>query len=489
MNMTERKLPQDFKDRMQRFLKEEYPEFLASYDKERLYGLRFNPLKTEREEFLKRVPFALEPVAWTQEGFYYESESQPGRHPFHEAGVYYIQEPSAMAAAEVLAPMPGERILDLCAAPGGKSTHIAGKMAGEGLLVSNEIITGRAKILSQNIERMGIANTVVCNEEPERMAEFFPLFFDRILVDAPCSGEGMFRKEEAALSEWTLDNVKMCADRQKMILRQAARMLKPGGVLVYSTCTFSPEENEGVVCAFLKEHPDFRIEETVQEHFFSPGRSEWTAGMEGIDSSAVGITHTMRLFPHKIAGEGHFIAKLRKEEKPYISYTREVSAADAAIRKKGKEQRERKDYRDTDGILLCRSFLEEELGFTKEIWEKIEKNGIMQAFGEHVYVMPRQMIPLKGLKVLRPGLQLGTVKKNRFEPSHALALYLSPNDVNRNCEMSLQQTERYLRGETFACDAQQKGWTLLSVEGYSIGFGKAGGGLMKNHYPKGLRRQ
>lgn len=483
MNMAERKLPQDFTKKMRKLLKEEYPDFLASYEKERVYGLRFNPLKAAKEVFLNRMPFPLEPVAWAQEGFYYKAESQPGRHPFHEAGAYYIQEPSAMAVTEVLAPMPGEKILDLCAAPGGKSTHIAGKMAGEGLLVSNEIITGRAKILSQNIERMGISNAVVCNEEPGRLAEFFPLFFDKILVDAPCSGEGMFRKEEAAISEWTQDNVKMCADRQRIILEQAARMLKPGGILVYSTCTFSPEENEGTVSSFLREHPDFQIEETAQEQFFESGRSEW------IDNPAEGIVHTMRLFPHKIAGEGHFIARMKKEERLCIS---QVSAIEKITEKKRKEHKgykERKGNEEKDGIVLCQKFLEEELGLAPETWERLNKNGALLSFGEHVYFIPKQMIPLKGLKVVRPGLQLGTVKKNRFEPSHALALYLSPDMVKRHFEMSFRQTECYLRGETFACDARQKGWTLLSVGGYSIGFGKAGGGQMKNHYPKGLRKQ
>ena len=306
MSQTDERLilPQDFQIRMKKLLQDEYQDFLKTYEKKRLYGLRLNLLKTSRENFLEQMPFALTEILWTPDGFYYEEESQPGKHIFHEAGAYYIQEPSAMAVVEVLAPKPGEKILDLCAAPGGKSTQIAGKMSGEGLLVSNEIVPSRAKILSQNIERMGIANAVVCNETPERLAERFPLFFDRILVDAPCSGEGMFRKEETAIHEWSPENVKMCAKRQCSILEQAACMLRPGGTLVYSTCTFSPEENEGVISMFLREHDDFAIEESALERFFAPGRADW------VENPADSLVHTMRLWPHKIAGEGHFIAKL-----------------------------------------------------------------------------------------------------------------------------------------------------------------------------------
>lgn len=473
---TERKaaLPQDFRERMQNLLGEEYADFLAAYEKERLYGLRCNPLKGSREDFLKRMPFLLEPIAWTEDGFYYKPEEQPGKHIFHEAGVYYIQEPSAMAVVEVLDPKPGERILDLCAAPGGKSTQIAGKMLGKGLLVSNEIIPARAKVLSQNIERMGIANTVVCNEPPEKIAGFFPGFFDRILVDAPCSGEGMFRKDETAIHEWSLDHVKMCADRQQHILEQAARMLKLGGVLVYSTCTFSPEENEGTISRFLHGHPEFSIEKADQNRFFASGRGSW------IEDPAAGIEHSIRLWPHKIAGEGHFIVKLQKEEG---SGKQIFPAVEAAAWKKRKER----NREEITG--LCLHFLRDELGVSMQTMEELLVNGILLPFGEHVYLIPRQMRTLEGLKIVRPGLHLGTNKKNRFEPSHALALYLSADVVSKYYAMTLEQSKQYLRGETFACDEKRKGWTLLTAGGYSIGFGKAGGGQMKNYYPKGLRRQ
>lgn len=464
-------LPEAFLDRMKTMLGYEYTEFAAAYDKERLYALRYNPLKSGREEFLKRTPFKLTPVPWCNEGFYYNKsaydmdsiELQPGKHPFHEAGAYYIQEPSAMAAAETLEPKAGEKILDLCAAPGGKTTHIAGKMMGKGLLVSNEIVPDRARILSQNVERMGISNAVVCNETPERLAGFFPMFFDRILVDAPCSGEGMFRKDETAIEMWSLENVEMCADRQLDILEQAAKMLKAGGVLVYSTCTFSPQENEGVISEFIRRHDEFAVEETKLESFFSQGEGKW------VENPVSDIEHTMRLWPHKIAGEGHFIAKLRKADG---LTTKPLQIKEQSI----------------DGVKLCREFLEKELGVSNKLRDELEQNGRFILFGEQIYLVPVDMIPLKGIKVIRAGLHMGMNKKNRFEPAHALALYLPPDEVKRRYEMTEEETAKYLRGETFICDNVLKGWTLLTTGGYSIGFGKAGGGQMKNHYPKGLRK-
>ncbi len=478
-------LPHDFTERMQKLLQDEYQNFLKSYEKERLYGLRFNPLKAvnkNKDIFLSQMPFELEPVPWTDEGFYYRQSAQPGKHAFHEAGAYYIQEPSAMAVVEVLAPKPGERILDLCAAPGGKSSHIAGKMMGKGLLVSNEIISGRAKILSQNIERMGIANAVVCNETPERLAEFFPSYFDRILVDAPCSGEGMFRKDETAINEWSFENVKMCADRQKMILENAASMLKPGGILVYSTCTFSVEENEGVINDFLKIHEEFSIARAEQEDFFGDRDREQLKSW--IDNPEPDIEHTIRLWPHKINGEGHFIAKLKKAGELYDN---SVQTKTAEKRSKT-DMKQKKERTEADGIKLCQRFLTEELGLSIACQERLSGSGVFFHFGEQIYLIPEQMISIKGLKVVRPGLHLGTIKKDRFEPSHALALYLSKDEVRNYYEMNENETESYLHGDVFSCDPKLKGWVLLTTGGYSIGFGKAGNGQMKNHYPKGLRK-
>ena len=283
-------LPVEFLVRMEKQLGEEYPAFLESLERPRAVALRFNPLKGQQPS----LPFVMQSVPWEPMGYYYDPEARPGLHPLHEAGVYYLQEASAMAPVTLLDPQPGERVCDLCAAPGGKTTQIAGRMAGEGFLLCNEINPKRAKILSRNIERMGVANALVTNEHPKNLADRYEGFFDRVLVDAPCSGEGMFRKEEAAVTDWSTETVLMCANRQKEILQSAAKLLKPGGRLVYSTCTFAPEENEQVVAAFLTNHPEFTALEITAPWF------------------AAGENGTFRMWPHKLLGEGHFAAVLQK---------------------------------------------------------------------------------------------------------------------------------------------------------------------------------
>lgn len=492
MNENMAALPGAFAERMQRLLGGEYEAFEASYGQGRQYGLRRNMLKGSEEQFIRVMPFPLEKISWAREGYYYDAAACPGRHVLHEAGAYYIQEPSAMAAVEALAPKPGERILDLCAAPGGKSTQIAGRMQGQGLLVSNEVIGERARILSQNVERMGVAGCVVCSEKPERIASLFPAFFDRVLVDAPCSGEGMFRKEEAARGEWSPETVQMCAERQALILEEAAKTVKPGGVLVYSTCTFSPEENEGTVSAFLRMHEEYHIEETALEDMLSPGRAEWTG------QPAAGIGHTLRLWPHLIRGEGHYIARLRKRghcEDTLSAYGVREAATQKSARKNEVRTPEGKNGVPENGLWqitgdkkLCKlieNFLREELEIC-ETW-MARHPGRLVRFGDQIYLMPEEMISLTGIKVLRPGLQLATEKKNRFEPAHALALSLLTGDSGRMYGVTEQEAAAYLRGESIAC-GEQRGWTALSYEGYALGFGKASGGQIKNHYPKGLRK-
>lgn len=474
----ERKLPEAFCRRMRELLGTEYEAFQASYDRNRYYGLRRNPLKSTAREFENRVPYVLEPVSWAAEGYYYRECDQPGRDILHEAGVYYIQEPSAMAVAGILDPMPGECILDLCAAPGGKSTQIAGRMKGEGLLVANEVIPGRAQILSQNVERMGIRNCVVCNETPEHMADLFPDFFDRIVVDAPCSGEGMFRKDETAAEQWSAGHVRMCADRQGMILDEAAKMLKPGGVMVYSTCTFAPDENEETVSRFLQRHEDFIIEEIPHDDSFAPGRADW------ISNPAAGLEYTMRLWPHRLKGEGHYIARLRKDKMQSSLILPEMRYVHG--KRKGKlRKKERDDRPDIISESVLEDFLPGELGIAAD-WLKGQP-GRVRMFGEQIYLMPDRMIPVQGIKVVRPGLHIGTDKKNRLEPSHSLALALTTEDTDKLMELTREAAEKYLHGESLPCD-KQKGWTLLSYQGYPLGFGKAVNGQMKNHYPKGLRR-
>ncbi len=430
-------LPEKFLARMQQQLGDEYDEYLRSLQRPRAVALRFNPLKGD----IPALSFVEKPVPWEPMGYYYDPDSRPGLHPYHEAGVYYLQEASAMASAALLEPQPGEFILDLCAAPGGKSTQIAGRMQGKGLLVSNEINQKRAKVLSRNIERLGIANTVVTGEAPAALADRFPGFFHRIMVDAPCSGEGMFRKEEAAITDWSEENVEMCARRQAEILDCAAAMLRPGGRLVYSTCTFAPQEDEEAVEAFLARHPEFETE---------PVNAPW------FQESRPGM---YRLWPHKLLGEGHFAAVLRKMD------CREETA----------------DVNPDKPMPLPKAFLT----FVKEL-DIALPDGQAVTFGDTLYWMPPQMPALHRLRVLRPGLELGALKKDRFEPAHALALWLKhcKNEISLSPES--KELAAYLHGEAIPCTV--RGWCLVKVGAYSLGWGKGDGNQLKNHYPKGLRK-
>lgn len=463
-------LPEKFLERMREMLGDEYPAFLKSYEHTRMQSLRFNPLKGSREEFLEKSPFTLSGVEWEKNGFYYEETDQPGKHPFHEAGVYYIQEASAMAPAVYLEACPGEQVLDLCAAPGGKSTQIAAAMEGEGILVCNEIHPARAKILSENVERMGIRNAIVTNETPGRLAEHFPEYFDRILVDAPCSGEGMFRKNEEACKEWSPENVQMCAGRQDDILDSAAVMLRAGGRLVYSTCTFAPAEDEGSVARFLVRHPDFVIEEVRRAPGMEGGRAEWAAGGDAAEENAcrAGLEHTVRLWPHRIKGEGHYLAVLKKAGEVPAGYRGRCPFGT----EKGIGIREYEPY----------------LQFEKDNM-RCSLKGVFVKFGDQLYLAPENAPAMRGLKVLRPGLHLGTMKKNRFEPSHALALSLKEGDAQRShrLEAGSAEVKAWLNGMTLTADGE-KGWYLMTVEGYSLGWGKLAGTILKNHYPKGLRK-
>ena len=344
-----------------------------------------------------------------------------------------------MAPVILLDPQPGERICDLCAAPGGKSTQIAGKLGVDGFLLCNEFNPKRAKILSRNIERMGISNALVINAHPEDLAKRLEGFFDRVLVDAPCSGEGMFRKEEAAVTDWSQETVQMCARRQREILHCAARLVRPGGRLVYSTCTFAPEENEQTVSAFLAEHPDFQPVQMDAPWFTPAGYGQF------------------RLWPHKLRGEGHFASVLQRTGE-------DACEGDALVGEKLPMQWQ--EFAWELGIQL--------------------PNGKAITFGTELYWAPEDMPSLKGLKVLRPGLALGTVKKDRFEPAHALALWLHACNNVQDFPADSQEIRKYLGGDVVPSD--EKGWCLVRAEGYSLGWGKGDGTVLKNHYPKGLRR-
>ncbi len=428
-------LPEAFLQRMRRQLGAEYDNFLRSLERPRAVALRFNPLKGPAPE----LPFVGEPVPWEPEGFYYDPDSRPGLHVYHEAGVYYLQEASAMAPVMLLDPQPGERICDLCAAPGGKTTQIAGRMRGQGFLLCNEYSPKRAKILSRNIERMAVANALVTNETVENLARRLPGFFDRVLVDAPCSGEGMFRKEEAAVTDWSQETVEMCARRQADILDAAARLVRPGGRLVYSTCTFAPEEDEEAVTAFLASHLDFSPE-LLDAPWFE-------------DTENGGH----RLWPHKLLGEGHFAAVFRRE------------AGEAM------------EYSPVSGEKLPKEWVE----FARTMDIRLPE-GKAVLFGQNLFWAPEVLPDIRKLKVLRPGLELGEVKKGRFEPAHALALWLRDCKTSQTCEPESPQMAAYLHGEVIP--SEKKGWCLVKAGPYSIGWGKGDGSVLKNHYPKGLRR-
>ena len=477
-------LPIEFEKKMKAFLGDEWDDFLYSYDNNRFQALRFNTLKVQSQEERMRILKVLgissdKRVSWANEAYYFDENVRPGKHPYHEMGLYYIQEPSAMSAAALLALKPGMRVLDLCAAPGGKSTQLATYLGDSGLLVSNEINTQRSRILSQNIERMGIKNAIVTNEDSFVLASHFPGFFNAIQVDAPCSGEGMFRKLPEAIEQWSMENVAICAARQKEILDNAAVMLKPGGTIVYSTCTFSKEENEDVIEYFLERHPDFTLEE-----------------ME-------------RFWPHKVDGEGHFVAKLvRRGSVNELGADYDVCEdscnkvedtglkADRKI-KKNKNSKNRKNETKPaltkENMKLLTEFLDETISEDMAAW--IKNSGLVM-FGEQLYRLPDMEVDIKGLKVQRAGLHIGEFKKQRFEPSHSLALALKLSEAKNVVKLTWDdpQTTGFFNGQSVMLSDEQtaeckKGWALVCVDGYTAGWGKVNGTQVKNHYPKGLRNK
>ena len=477
-------LPIEFEKKMKAFLGNEWDDFLYSYDNNRFQALRFNTLKVQSPEERMRILKVLgissdKRVSWANEAYYFDENVRPGKHPYHEMGLYYIQEPSAMSAAALLAPKPGMRVLDLCAAPGGKSTQLATYLGDSGLLVSNEINTQRSRILSQNIERMGIKNAIVTNEDSFVLASHFPGFFNAIQVDAPCSGEGMFRKLPEAIEQWSMENVAICAARQKEILDNAAVMLKPGGTIVYSTCTFSKEENEDVIEYFLERHPDFTLEE-----------------ME-------------RFWPHKVDGEGHFVAKLvRRGSVNEFDAGYDVcedscnKVEDTGLKadrktKKNKNSKNRKNETKPaltkENMKLLSEFLDETISEDMAAWIK---NSRLVMFGEQLYRLPDMEVDIKGLKVQRAGLHIGEFKKQRFEPSHSLALALKLSEAKNVVKLTWDdpQTTGFFNGQSVMLSDEQtaeckKGWALVCVDGYPAGWGKVNGAQVKNHYPKGLRNK
>lgn len=442
-------LPIDFCERMRELVGGEYDDFIKSYDTQINRGVRINKLKCDT---LPKLFSDSEKVLWCPDGYYVKDGKVSGNHPYHAAGVIYFQEPSAMCVAEGLPLCDDAKILDLCAAPGGKTTHIGARMKNKGLLVANEIISKRAAILSENVERMGLTNTIVTNETPSHLAEKFQGFFDGIIVDAPCSGEGMFRKEPQAVDEWSVNHTLSCAVRQKNILDDAYKMLKCGGYIMYSTCTFSYDENEAVVKHMMEKYN--------MELCPIPGLDMLSQGIGD------GMENCRRVFPHKNKGEGHFTALLRRTE--------ENETATEFVKKQNK----RKDTTLETAVRLYYEFEKSAL--------KVHLDGEFVLFGDNLYVLP-QYVDIDKLKVLRCGLHLGEVKRNRFEPSHALS-HAFDEDVYINKVETLQNSEdikKYMHGETLSSDVS--GWCVIKTEKYIVGWGKGSNGIVKNHYPKHLR--
>ncbi|WP_340022662.1 RsmF rRNA methyltransferase first C-terminal domain-containing protein [Paenibacillus sp. FSL K6-1096] len=457
--MNEERLPAAYTAQIREMLGETADAFLHSYEARRTQGLRFNTLKSltgpGRSAADQAITqFSLTPVPWCPDGFYHEEPARPGRHPYHAAGLYYIQEPSAMSAAELLQPLPGETVLDLAAAPGGKTTHIAALMQGQGLLVSNEIHPERAKILAENVERLGLANTLVTSASPGELSARFPEVFDRIMLDAPCSGEGMFRKDPAAVDEWSPKHVEMCASRQWDILQDAYLMLKPGGSMVYSTCTFNRRENEETIQRFTLEYPDMEL------------------------------IATKRLWPHLEKGEGHFVALLQK------AASGEGGASDP---RRGRSKRGRSSGPKTSAQL--REAYQQFTSWAAAELPGLAAEGVPLLFGESLYLLPEAFQDrlhtglLDGLRVPRAGLHIAQLKKNRIEPAHALAMALRPDQAARTYDMPADgpDIQNWLRGGSLPVPASLHGWTLVTVDGLPVGWGKASSGQLKNHLPKGLR--
>lgn len=475
------KLPKLFEDRMRSLLGEEYKEYLQCYQKPYYGGIRVNTLKISPEEFEHLCPFSIKKIPWIPNGYYYDLDQQPARHPYYHGGLYYIQEPSAMTPASLLPIKPGERVLDLCAAPGGKSTELGARLKGEGLLISNDISSSRAKALLKNIELFGINNALVLSETPSKLAEYFPEYFDKILVDAPCSGEGMFRKSPSIMKNWEQYGVDYYNKLQKEIIVFAAKMLKPGGMMLYSTCTFSPEENEGTVSYLLRECPDIHVVEALPDieerkrlgvsyEGFDFGKPQWVDGPEELKSC-------IRLWPHKIDGEGHFIALLKKDGISEASYDDfSLQNRSAFIRNKISLSEEAKEI-----LTQIKPF--------SNIDDLINQNRIL-IHKDRVYFVPIGFNERKNLRTLRQGLFLGEMKKNRFQPSQALAMALKSDDYDSviNFSSDDQDVIRYLKCETLSIEGEyNNGLHLVSVDGFPLGWGKLNNNIIKNMYLPGWR--
>ncbi|AEB11497.1 16S rRNA (cytosine(1407)-C(5))-methyltransferase RsmF [Marinithermus hydrothermalis] len=442
------RFPKAFLHRMHDLLGEEYPAFLKALTaQDRSYGLRVNTLKLEPRAFQALSPWPLEPIPWCPEGFYYPPEARPGPHPYFYAGLYYIQEPSAQAVGVLAAPKPGERVLDLAAAPGGKTTHLAARMQGQGLLIANEVDGRRVRGLLENVERWG-ARLAVVSARVEQLAQAWGGYFDRVVLDAPCSGEGMFRKDPEAVRHWGPGSPARASRIQRRLILAAAALVRPGGVLVYATCTFAPEENEAVVAALLEAHPEFEVEDARFHPAFAPGVPAWGGG-------EVRLERTARLWPHRLRGEGHYLARLRRTDGP-----------------EGTPPRVRVPRVDPTAQAEWRAFARRHLETLPEgvIWER----------SGHLYLLPEDLPSLDRIKAPAPGLYLGQAKKGRFVPAKALAHYLRPGTAGPTFDLDPEDSRalRFAQGEGVEAVGED-GWYLVTTKGHALGWGRLKGGVLR----------
>ena len=450
-------LPEKFLDNMKALLKDEFQDYIDSFGDERKYGLRINTLKTTAQEVKGLTDFIVDKVPWCETGYYYDGEKRPAKHPCYYAGLYYLQEPSAMAPGDVLPVCEGDRVLDICAAPGGKSTQLAARLNGTGILVTNDISPSRAGALVKNIELFGVKNNVTLSDSPEKIAKKLPEFFDKILVDAPCSGEGMFRKEPDTIKSWDEEKIQFCVNAQRDILFSCAKMLKKGGYMLYSTCTFAPVENEKTINDFLDTHEDFEIVEIPEENGFAQGLPEM------IENGRENLKGAARLWPHRINGEGHFLCLLRRKEGenyeiPVMPFVE-------------------KDKR----IAVFEKFCKESLD--------TEFNGYFYIHKDSLFLCPEGLPDMKGIRVARSGWHLGDFKKDRFEPSFALAAALKKDEARLSYSLAADSIDviKYLKGETIDCDLDGNGWCLVCMDEYPLGWAKLVNGRLKNKYPSYLK--
>lgn len=465
-------LPEAFLEHMKHLLGEDYEAFLECQGESSYRGLRVNTSKVAAEKFEEISPFPLEKIPWTENGFYYKEEGAASRHPYYAAGLYYLQEPSAMAPAACLPVEEGDRVLDLCAAPGGKATELAVRLKGTGLLVANDISNSRSKGLLKNLELFGMGNILVTSEEPKRLGTYFPEFFDKILVDAPCSGEGMLRKDPSMVKDWQEHGPLWYAPIQREVLKEAANMLKPGGMLLYSTCTFSPMENEGTIAYLLESDPSFHVVPLPGYSGFSPGRPDLVErdGGQVPNEIKAQMKNCVRIYPHKVKGEGHFLALLKEEREA--------------------PQKPSKSF----GQPACCPEWEQ---FAKHLNISIDKEGL-RLYGGKLYSLPKALWnhSIHGLRFLRTGLYLGEIGKKRFTPSQALAMTLKKGDFQTVVDFASSDSRvlRYLKGESLYIDDMEEGlpetgWCLVCVDGFSLGWGKLVNGQLRNKYYPGWRWQ